>query len=263
MVDYLYHYTNLETLKLILENKTFRLSSLNKMDDLEEGDTEDFQKLGRFIYISSWTNNPVESLLLWSYSRGNEGVRLRMKSNIFKTTYVNERVSIHGQSVSIEENFNDGILDLMKRENIVFVPPRAELMRVTYTDLNRLLKPTVFKKYPKGGGFTLETKDLGIFKKVEWQDQQEWRYRLNSMPLNFNELSIINDPKYFDVLLEKVRTRDELPYIDLPLKDDAFDGLEILCSPKMSKEGKSELKLLLEKYAPNTPIRDSGVRVRV
>jgi hypothetical protein len=70
MVEYLYHYTNLETLKLILHNKTFRLSSLNKMDDLEEGDTEDFQKLGRFIYISSWTNNPAESLLLWSYSRG-------------------------------------------------------------------------------------------------------------------------------------------------------------------------------------------------
>jgi hypothetical protein len=50
MVEYLYHYTNLETLKLILHNRTFRLSSLNRMDVLEEGDTEDFQKLVRFIY---------------------------------------------------------------------------------------------------------------------------------------------------------------------------------------------------------------------
>lgn len=39
MGDYLYHYTNMETLKLILKNKIFRLSSLNKMDDLEEGET--------------------------------------------------------------------------------------------------------------------------------------------------------------------------------------------------------------------------------
>lgn len=83
--EYLYHYTNLETLKLILQNKTFRLSSLSRMDDLEEGDTTDFSKLGRFVYISSWTSNPNESLLLWNYSRDNEGVRLRMKPNIFKT----------------------------------------------------------------------------------------------------------------------------------------------------------------------------------
>jgi hypothetical protein len=50
MVEYLYHYTNLETLKLILHNRTFRLSSLYRMDDLEESVTEDFKKLGRFIY---------------------------------------------------------------------------------------------------------------------------------------------------------------------------------------------------------------------
>jgi hypothetical protein len=34
MVEYLYHYTNLGTLKLILHKRTFHLSSLNRMDDL-------------------------------------------------------------------------------------------------------------------------------------------------------------------------------------------------------------------------------------
>lgn len=56
MENHLYHYTNLKTLKLILENRTFRLSSLSRMDDPEEGETADLDKLGRFIYISSWTD---------------------------------------------------------------------------------------------------------------------------------------------------------------------------------------------------------------
>ncbi|GAQ19459.1 hypothetical protein OPHB3_3428 [Oceanobacillus picturae] len=261
MVEYLYHYTNLETLKLILHNKTIRLSSLNKMDDLEEGDTEDFKKLGRFIYISSWTNNSAESLLLWGYSRGNDGVRLRMKSNIFKTTHIDGNVYIHGHYASIKEDFNIGLLDLMKNENVVFVPPRAELVRVTYTDLNRLLKPTVYKRYPNGN-FALKTKDLGIFKKVEWQDQQEWRYRLSSMPINVNEMSLLNNPNNYDTLLKKIKTREELPFIDLPLKDSALDDLEILCGPKMSVQSKDDLKKVLKKYAPNTTVRDSGMRIR-
>lgn len=53
MENPLYHYTNLKTLKLVLENRTFRLS---RMDDPEEGEAADLDKLGRFIYISSWTD---------------------------------------------------------------------------------------------------------------------------------------------------------------------------------------------------------------
>jgi hypothetical protein len=180
--------------------------------------------------------------------KGYDGVRLRMKSNIFKTTHIDGTIFINGHYVKIKENFNIGILDLMKKENIVFVPPRAELVRVTYTDLNRLLKPTVLKRYPDGN-FEIQTKDLGIFKKVEWQDQQEWRYRLNSLPVSINEVAMFNEPNNFDTILEKIRTREELPYIDLPLKDDAFDDLEILCGPKMLDESKEELKIVLNKYA--------------
>lgn len=263
MPEHLYHYTNLETLKLILHYKTFRLSSLNRMDDLEEGETEDFQKLGRFIYISSWTDNTAESLLLWGYSRGNDGVRIRMKSNIFKTMPVNGNVNIHGHNVQVDDNYHIGILDLMKNKDVVFFPPRAELVRVTYTDLNRLLKPTVFKKYPNNGGFEIQTKDLGIFKRVEWQDQREWRYRLSSIPLNINEVSMCNNPHMYDAVIEKIKTREELDFIDLPLREDAFDDLEILCGPQMSPEGKEELKIVLQQYAPNAIVRDSRMRIRV
>ncbi|MGN8647873.1 hypothetical protein ACTNEO_04960 [Gracilibacillus sp. HCP3S3_G5_1] len=261
MVDYLYHYTNLDTLRLILQNKTFRLSSLSRMDDLEEGDTKDFQKLGRFIYISSWTSNPNESLLLWNYSRGNEGVRIRMKPNIFKTEKINRKVSLHGKSGHVNNEFNIGLLDLMQNENVLFQPTQAELFRVTYTDLDRLLRPKVYTKH-NDGSYTILTQDLGIFKKVEWQDQQEWRYRLSSIPLNANEIFFFEHSEAPEELIDKIRTREDLGYVDLPLKDDVFEDLEILCGPKMSESGKIELKKILDNYAPNTIIKNSGIRIR-
>ena len=35
-VEYLYHYTNIETLALILKNRTIRFNSLDRMDDLQK-----------------------------------------------------------------------------------------------------------------------------------------------------------------------------------------------------------------------------------
>lgn len=260
--DYLYHYTNLETLKLILQNKTFRLSSLNRMDDLEEGDTEDFNKLGRFIYISSWTGNPNESLLLWNYSKGNEGVRLRMKSNIFKTVHINEIINYHGIDVPVNGEFNPGIIELMQNECVSFMPYKAELCRVTYTDMDRLLKPTVYKQCGCGS-FGIETQDLGIFKRTEWEDQKEWRYRLSSLPISIQEN--VTWFRNYDqrALLTAIRNRADLGYIDLPLRDDAFDDIEILCSSKMSQEAREELSNVLNQYAPNATVRNSGMRIRV
>jgi len=261
MIDYLYHYTNLEALRLILRNKTFRLSSLNNMDDLEEGETSDFQKLGRFIYISSWTKNSNESLSLWNYSKGNAGVRIKMKINPFKTQKINDYVKMHDKIVEVNEEFNLGLLDMMKNENVSFVPPRAELIRVTYTDVERLLKPTVYNEFP-GAHFSIQTENLGIFKRIEWQEQQEWRYRLNSMPVGVDEMDIFSEPDGHKSLLNKIRNREDLGFIDLPLKDNVFEDLEVLCSPYMSDDSNNELNKILTQYAPNAVIKDSMLKIR-
>ncbi|MFR2171477.1 MAG: hypothetical protein ACLS54_12690 [Anaerostipes hadrus] len=48
-LDYLYHYTNIETLALILKNKTVRFNSLDKMDDLQEQQTADVKNIGTIL----------------------------------------------------------------------------------------------------------------------------------------------------------------------------------------------------------------------
>lgn len=261
MTDYLYHYTSLETLELILQNKTFRLSSLNRMDDLDEGETTDLQKLGKFIYISSWTKNSDESLLLWGYSRGKSGVRIKMKADIFKTEYIKTTIMLHGREITIDADFNIGILDMMKDKNVIFMPTTVELAKVTYTDLERLLKPTVHKNDEIS--ISIKTEDLGLFKRTQWQDQKEWRYMIKSMPFNileFNKLIYQQDNGQY--LIQELTNREDLGFIDLPLKDDAFEGLEIMNSPSMSNENKLKLNSILEKYFPEASVIDSELRIR-
>ncbi len=97
--EYLYHYTNIETLALILSNKTIRFNSLNNTDDLQEQETADIKNIGQFFYISSWTDDSTESIPMWNmYASLNLGVRIRLRKNPFK---------IYDNSVeSIKETIN-------------------------------------------------------------------------------------------------------------------------------------------------------------
>ena len=64
----IYHYTTIETLALILKNKTIRFNRLDKVDDMEEamygsGGLNIF--LGQYCFVSCWTKDDKENLSLW------------------------------------------------------------------------------------------------------------------------------------------------------------------------------------------------------
>ena len=70
----LYHYTSVDTLLLILQNKTLRFKSLLYVDDPLEPTTSDFGNLGGFKYVSCWTDTP-NSIPQWTmYSNNMTGV---------------------------------------------------------------------------------------------------------------------------------------------------------------------------------------------
>lgn len=265
-MEHLYHYTNLETLKLIFQNNTFRLTSLNYMDDLEEGETEDFQKLGRYIYISSWTKNYEESLTLWNYAENmgrTDGIRIGMKKNIFKTETINRNVMLHGHYTEIRDlEFNIGILEKMLTTNVSFVPPHATLNEVIYTKDDRLLKPFAHQK--RTNGFALLTGQLGVYKRHEWHEQQEIRYMLRSLPVTVKEMNIdfLNTPEGEKHILEQIKMREDMGFVDLLLKDDVFEDIEILCGPRMSDEKKEELNEILHEYAPHALVQNSKLQIR-
>lgn len=80
----LYKYTTLESLAMILKSKKIRLNPLTRMDDLQEAQSSDDINYGRYVFISSWMDQPLESIAMWKlYSNMFSGVRIGMKENPF------------------------------------------------------------------------------------------------------------------------------------------------------------------------------------
>lgn len=91
----LYHYASLDTLALILHNRTIRFSRLDKVDDPQEQRSADSQNLGKMKLVSCWTSSDEESIPMWREYAGAEcGVRIQMKSYPFKQYSVSNE-SLH------------------------------------------------------------------------------------------------------------------------------------------------------------------------
>ena len=85
MENYLYHYTSIDTLLLILKNKTLAFNSLQNVDDLEEANSEDIEQIGKICYVSCWTNDASESIPMWNmYTPNMQGVRIKLKEYPFR-----------------------------------------------------------------------------------------------------------------------------------------------------------------------------------
>lgn len=100
----IYHYTNIETLALILANRTIRFNRLDLVDDPEEFDFEhEGLRPAEYYFISCWTNNERESLPQWAmYGHSNHGVRIGMKENMFTVYEVNGRHSYYHDIINKE-----------------------------------------------------------------------------------------------------------------------------------------------------------------
>ena len=61
----IYHYTSIETLALIVQNKTIRFNRLDFVDDCEEslyGSGPTNIKLGQYTFVSCWTKDCKHSI---------------------------------------------------------------------------------------------------------------------------------------------------------------------------------------------------------
>lgn len=83
----IHQYTSIDSLALILKNKTIRFKRLDKMDDIEEAALSNAGiHLGGFMFVSCWTFNEIESIPLWRmYTPTTKGVRISLDKNMFKS----------------------------------------------------------------------------------------------------------------------------------------------------------------------------------
>ena len=267
-IEYLFHYTNIETLALILKNRTIRFNSLDKMDDLQEQQTADIKNIGQFCYISSWTDDCTESIPMWNmYASLNLGVRIKLRKNPFKV-YDNTADALSKVvNAPVTDNSNgkplQSIIPLTEMFSKGFISVQAMnkqlLCKVEYTDDTEKLYPLILKE--DGEHFTLVLGDLGKHKNLHWEFQKEWRYILTILPLNINqpiEKSLVN----FQIIANKMKLgleKQPFPHYDMSISDEAFEDMEITLSPRISAGSRIIVQNLIEKYNPAALLTESSL----
>lgn len=252
MTNLLYHYCSVETLELIMKNKTFRFSSLGVVDDMEESMTSDYEDIGRICFVSCWTDLEQESVEMWrTYTGGINGVRIGLPKNFF----------IKGLN---ENEILDLSREIMGKNDVNISPPyHPELIPITYTQDDYLINLSVVKidnDVCKNCGnstssFTLDTKYLGRFKRNYWSGQSEWRYRLIALPreyyrINQNGKYLKGSPEKMVELMKSdlIKMSFNNDYIDFPFNENVFEEMEILLSPLNTEEDNDAVKSIIENY---------------
>lgn len=266
-VKYLYHYTSVDSLALILKNKTIRLNPLDKMDDLQEQKTADVENLGKFVFVSSWTDDPTESIPMWKlYTNSTAGVRIKLRENPFAWhgTLAKDVAAKTGMQLTPDSDPEGKLptfLDLSEMMAKGYMSAQAYngkiLEKVQYTDDLSKLEPTVVKI--DDGKVHLNIGSLGRYKNKHWEFQNEWRYIMTFMSMNF-KVGVEMMSQMFSMSVTKMTQGKEPPpfrYYDLDIDPKCFEEMEITCSPQMTYGNRVILETLVEKYNPSAKIVES------
>lgn len=259
MCDYLYHYTSIETLALILSGKKLRFNNLLNVDDPEEAVSKDLGNLGKYVLVNCWTANSEDILPMWSmYTKEMKGVRIKMKKNPFKKYYYSAGQYHFKTDV-------ESCIDYSKisdKGHIVAECPT--LVKVEYVDDEEKLIPQT--KFEGENRITIALDPIGKYKRKYWAFQQEVRYKITAAPYSLKELEKCKKPVDHCELMNRILDeKTPAPYKDffLELRDDAFDNMEILLGPKTTVSEDIIVKSLVEKYCDGFSVKVSKSRIKI
>lgn len=266
--DFLYHYTSIESLALILKNRTIRLNPLDKMDDLQEQKTVDVDGMGKFVFVSCWTSNSRENIPMWKmYTQPTAGVRIKMRkrpfvSYDFPVNRLRAHIDRENADKAIKYDLPDKIYcDYNQLFNNNMSTPHFYgediLCEVHYTSIQDELEPKVTSVENNRINFCLNT--LGKNKNLYWSFQEESRYILQVFPFAISEC--IKDKErynsYHYSLLFEGKLQPPFRFFDLDIDPRCFEEMEITCSPQMSIGNRILLEALVGRYNPKAKIIDS------
>ncbi len=235
----IYQYTSLETLALILANRTIKFNNLCNLDDPLEKYIKAIkignnhlnngrENLGRYCFVSCWTRKKDESIAMWDmYGDRKRGVRIGLPINMFGS--INE---LYSQPAK-------------KLRNLFTPPPNPKEVKPDFIDVvyDRIDDPKILTD-----NWTIDIGNLGKYKIAEWAFQEECRFRI------YATVNDCNTRLYFipSQLMSSPGIQISNPINDdclfLSITDDAFSKMEIKAGPNMSEGDTILLKALLDKY---------------
>lgn len=254
--QYLYHYTNLESLALILKYKTIRFSRLDCVDDLEEVETGDMNKAGRFCFVSCWTEDSEESIPFWHmYTNDMKGVRIKLPSDPFV------KYSVKGEDVGESFTSNFTYEQIFRKDGIINSAWGDLLTKVIYTDDENLIKPKIAYQDDKNKVEGLNINEIGKYKRSNWSFQNEWRYMIFISPLTLEEMKMEQN----HLIYERINTgyNFDIDHYLLSIDISKFEQMEITLGPNTKDGDRIIVEALVNKFNPKAKIYDSKLKDKI
>lgn len=266
----LYHYTNLETLALILENRTIRLMPLTGVDDRQESMTADSSRIASFVFVSCWTDDSKESIPMWRmYASLEAGVRIALPSFPFEfyPLTANTIKAATGSLPKKPYHITQGIRSVIPPKDLYngfYYAPSEQgineiLHKVTYTDDTEKLYPRIVTR--DTNQLHLWLTEIGVFKSTYWKFQKEWRYIVWSLPEDPLERKVPLFEQMLRIIegLNNGTLKPSFDYYDLKIREDALREIKVTLSPKMSGGNRVLAKTLLEKHGLLNALEESSL----
>lgn len=239
--SYLYQYTSLETLALILKNKNIRFTKLRLLDDplekyvhlislTDRGVRAERKDYGGFCFVSCWTKSNEESIAMWDmYGDRKRGVRICFPEDMFDSNF-----NIYGNT----GNKTKALLTVDSSSS-----PIPKLIVIDYKKIDEF---TMLKWDTR-----LTIDGLGRFKIPDWSFQNECRFRLFASNEKNKGNVYFASPEF--ALRKQIKFRQPISKngIYFKLKDSAFDQIQITVGPEISEGSRLLLESLIEKYNIN------------
>lgn len=263
----IYHYTTIESLALILKNKTLLFNRLDCVDDLEEGSVVSSGiYVGRYVFVSCWTESGEECIPLWKmYGNDRFGVRIGLEKDMFKKYFVKDPkwggqkwrgsmlLSLPPEEFEREDYF---ILPIQSIASDYFY------RKVQYVDdVEVKTRDSVIITSNTDGTFSghISFGEIGRYKHKRWAFQNESRFVLTIFP--FNPILCPNQDEVGTLALNACLQNKELAFTKyfMNLDERVFDNMEITLSPSATEGQRTLVDALVKLYAPNAVVKSSSL----
>ena len=260
----IYHYTSIESLALILKSQTLMFNRLDCVDDIEEGSVESSGIfIGKYVFVSCWTETSEESIPLWKMYAGDKmGVRIGLEKDMFqKYLIVNPKwggqqwqgsmiLPLPPEAFDAKDHF---VLPILTLDGDFFY------RKIQYVDDVASKTRDAVVITPDGNGkadANISLGEIGRYKHKRWAFQDESRFVLNILP--FNPL-LANPDDIGSIAISSYMQNKPINFTHyfMHLDPRVLSTIEITLSPNATEGQRIIVESLVRHYAPNAVIKNS------
>ena len=283
----LHHYTTAATLPLILASRSLRFTRSDLLDDASEVPFRMALLDQRKFFVSSWSRGTHGEAGMWArYGDADRGVRISLPAVRF--SWLSLRVDVSRATGQIKEDGSHRMVGLRIRDvyapyaektlfgnGYVAVPLGTEMETTFGSDVLYAADPIGevrrrVRLTDEGLSLQGDATYVARVKGIAWADQAEHRFVISAVKGPEMDYDT-NASSYIAALLDGIEFgatagftdySTDVRYIDVPLAENAFDGLVVTTGAAMPSAARQDLERRVRDLVPTVVFERCALKVR-